>query len=719
MNDERALDDIVVTELGDRDAVGICGSLLSQLGAIVIRVEPSRVARPHDARRVQLVAGKLSLSYDESSANDRALLSRLVARSDAVLTSSDVDPAGFQIAAQMSQNVICDVTAFGNTGPRAGEPMSEMQIQALSGIMHTTGHSDRPPLPISVPVTGYMTAAYAVAAILAALRVRRLQGFCQRIDIAMFDAAVVSLNGYLTGVLTGQVADRSRMGNRHTSIAPWNQYRTADGWILICAGSQSQWDRLCERMGRPDVALQFKTQPERVRRADEVDAIIEAWTRTMSMAECVDRLGSAGVACGPIAPVEGFAREANLDFRGMIRRLHDPVSCQEIFVPASPMGLKVTPPLQAERIPAPGADRAEVERLVSRGPVRKPEARRPGKPARPLDGIRVVEVGQYTTAPLCARHLAHLGADVIKIEKIGGDESRTYGPFLDGRSEINWMNNADKRGMMLDLLSPAGKDVLKSLLRTADVFIENNKPGTLARFGFSREVLAGINPKLIYCAISGFGTHSLYANRPGFDTVIQAMSGFMSAVNPGGEPVKSGISMSDQMGAEMGIVSIIAAIENRDRNGRGEFIDLSMQDVSCWLTAPLWNTEPASIPRPSVLRCADGYVLAETGEARLPQFDALAEKSRSEAGALLAAAGLTAVPVNTVREAAEMPHTIARKIWFTMRDGGQDWPTLCSPLRLQLTPPEITRAAPRLDQDRKEILREIGYTIEVLANEQL
>ncbi len=324
----------------------------------------------------------------------------------------------------------------------------------------------------------------------------------------------------------------------------------------------------------------FKTQPDRVRHVDQVDAIIEAWTCTMSTAECVDQLGAAGVACGPIAPIDGCTREANLDFRGMIRRLRDPVSEQEIFVPASPMGLTVTPPVPAEGSRRRGRIAPRIERLVAQRPVREPAAMPRGPLARPLEGIRIVEVGQYTTAPLCARHLAHLGADVIKIEKAGGDKLRTYGPFLDGRSEINWMNNADKRGMMLDLLSPAGKDVLEALLRTADVFIENNKPGTLARFGFSREVLAGINPRLIYCAISGFGTNSLYADRPGFDTVIQAVSGFMSAANPGGEPIKSGISLSDQMGAEMGIVSIIAAIENRDRTGLGEFIDLSMQDAS-------------------------------------------------------------------------------------------------------------------------------------------
>jgi crotonobetainyl-CoA:carnitine CoA-transferase CaiB-like acyl-CoA transferase len=717
-----ALQGMIVTELGGREAVGICGSLLAQLGATVVLVEPSGAARERDAHRAPFAAGKLSLSYDGGE-RDRELLGDLMARSDVVLTSSDVDAANLQLGAPHLDAIVCDVTAFGGAGPRAGEPASELQLQALSGIMHTSGQSDGPPAPIFIPVIGYSAAIYAAAAVLAALRVRRLQGLSQRVEVAMYDAAIVSLNVYLAGVLTGQVGDRTRMGARHPTIAPWNQYKTADGWVLICAGSQSQWEKLRDEMGRPDIAARFKTQTARVQGVEQLDEAIESWTRTLSASECVERLGAAGVACGPIAPIDLFPREANLDYRAMIRKLRDPVSGDDVFAPASPLSLRETPPVQPDRIPAPGADRVTIKRLIDERIPRQPIAAPLGKLARPLAGVRVVEVGQYTTAPLCARHLAHLGADVIKIEKPGGDESRTYGPFMSGRSEINWMNNVDKRGLVLDLLSPTGKDKLTALLKTADVFIENNKPGTLARFGFSREALATINPKLVYCAISGFGADSLYASRPGFDTVIQAMSGFMTAANPGGAPLKSGISTSDLMGAETGIVAILAALENRERTGRGEFIDLSMQDVSCWLTATAWNGNATAARRSVVVPCADGYVLAETDEAGLAEAlrclaltaEALVGKTRDEVAARLAEVDLAVAPVNSVREAAQMPQAVARRVWFTMPDGGHDWPTLASPLRLHLTPAEITRPAPGLDQHGEEILREIGYSAQSAA----
>ncbi len=711
MTRDTVLAGTVVVELGAREAAGICGSLLAQLGATVIVVEPSTRAAPRDVCRGQFVAGKLSVSYDGNLDRDRDLLGALIARGDVVLTSSDVDPADFRVGSLPPENILCDITAFGGAGPLAGRALSEMQLQALSGLMHTTGNSDGAPLPVSVPVIGTMTGAFASAAVLAALRVRRRQGPGQFVEVAMFDAAIVSLNVYLAGVLTGQITDRARMGNRHPTISPWNLYPTSDGWVLICAGNHTQWQRLCDQMGRPDVAEMFKTQYERVLRVDEVDLAVEAWTRTTSTSDCIARLGAAGVASGPIAPLDRYPREANLDFRGMIRTLHDPVRGCDIFVPSSPLSLRGSPPVQPDTIPAPDADRAAVERIAQTDLTKR--AYTPfEKWDRPLAGIRVIEVGQYTTAPTCARHLAHLGAEVIKVEKPGGDESRTYGPFVDGRSEVNWLNNADKRDIMLDIVSPEGAEILTALLRTADVFIENSKPGTLAKFGFSYDTLRQINPKLVYCAISGFGAVSLYADRPGFDTVIQAMSGFMSAANPGGEPLKSGISTSDLMGAEIGIVAILAALEHRERTGQGQYIDLSMQDISCWLTAPGWNSAANDVVRPVTLRCSDGYVLAETDEATLSNAEltreAVAGRSRSEVAALLEGAGVSAAPVNSVREAVEMPHTLYRKIWFMMQDGEHQWPTLSCPMRLHLTPPEIRRGAPRLDQDGDSILYELG-----------
>lgn len=705
---------IVVTELGGREAVGICGTLLAQLGATVFVVESSNGARPRDAHRTQLLAGKLSLAFEDADKDAKALLEKLVADSDVVLTSSDVDPAALQVTTPQPNNIVCDLTAFGSDGPRAGEALNEAQLQALSGIMDTTGMADGPPMTIGVPIIGYCTGTYAAAAVLAALRVKRRQGRGQRIEVAMFDTAFVSLNVFLAGVKSG---DAKRMGNRHPSTPAWNLFETSDGAVLICAGSQSQWQRLCESMQRPDVAAKFATAALRMQGVVEVEAAIGAWTRTLSTSDCVEKLVAAGVAAGPIAPIDRYPHEANIDYRKMVRKLHDPVSGTDVFVPASPMPLRGSPPVQPDRIPARGADRAEIERIVGHlAPAARPAAPA-AKLAPSLAGIRVVEVGQYTSAPLCARHLAHLGADVIKIEKPGGDESRTYGPRHGALSEVYCMSNADKRSIVLDLQKPEGMEVLKMLLRTADVLVENTKPGTLARFGLSAEALAAINPKLVYCAISGFGSDSIYGDRPGFDTVIQGMAGFMTAVNPDGIPLKSGISSADLIGTQIAIVGILAALEARDRAGHGQFVDLSMQDAACWLTSTVWNTDLKTLPRPPVMACADGYVLAASSKAELDgclreaglSREELATKTRAELEALLIKLGLPAARINSVLEACELPQIAARKLWLTQQVEGREWPMLASPLRLHLTPPSISRPAPSLNEDGPAILKELGY----------
>ena len=713
---EHPLSGVIVAELGGREAVGVCGTLLAQLGATVIVVEPNGPARPRDALRAQSLAGKLSLSFDSTSEADKALLASLIAGSDVVIASSDIDAADLQVATKQPANIVCNLTAFGAIGPRAGEALSELQLQALTGLMDTTGMANGPPLAIGVPVVSYFAAAYGAAAVLAALRVKRRQRFGQRIEVAMFDAAFASLHVFLAGVKSGQAAKIGRIGNRHSSTPAWNLFATADGSVLICAGSQAQWTRLCELMQRPDVAAKFDTAAKRMQNVDEVEAEMEAWTRTLSTAACVESLIAAGVAAGPIAPIDQYPREANLDYRGMIRTLFDPVSGRDVFVPASAMPMRGSPPVQPASIPARDADRARVEQIASQFPPAKDPGPPPAHLDRPLAGIRIVEVGQYTSAPLCARHLAHLGAEVIKVEKRGGDESRTFGPRHGERSEVYGLNNADKRSIVLDLQSQEGMDVLKTLLRTADVLVENTKPGTLAKFGLSAETIAEINPNLVYCAISGFGSDSMYGDRPGFDTVIQAMAGFMTAVNPGGIPFKSGISSADLMGTLLAITGILAALEFRARGGAGQFIDLSMQDAACWLTAAVWNKDLKTIQRPAMVQCADGFVFSGVGEAELAAclgkadstLAELAMQSRAQVDARLRGLGLPSAPVNSVIEACDLPQTEARGIFFTQPAEGRDWPMVGSPFGLQLTPPQILRAGPSPNEDGPAILKELG-----------
>lgn len=698
-----SLGGMVVTELGCRGAVSVCGSLLAQLGARVITVEQD-APRPH---RAQYAAGKLSIRPDPAVPADRALIERLVRRSDATLASSDVDPAWLAaLLANEPANVLCDITAFGATGTLAGTPYSELEIQALSGIMDTTGFPDGPPVPIRVPIVDVVAGTYAATATVAAHRVRRVQGVGQRVDVALFDGAFAALRSFLTTVLTSPTANKSRLGNRHPTVAPWNLYRTTDGFVLICAGNTyGMYERLCTLIGRPELAPRFPTQKSRIGAVAEMDPAIEAWTGGRSTAECVEQMLAVGVVSGPIAPVDDFPREPNLAFRGMIRRVFDPQRGAEVFVPGSPLRMSATPGIAPARIPAADEDRAAVSAIALGLAAADQPTRAPSR--RALEGVRIIEIGQYTTAPMCSRELAHLGAEVIRIEQPGGSESRAGADQINGVSVSFRMNNADKKTMVVDLGDPFDAEALRRLIGTADVLVENLKPGTLAKFGFTPAAIAAINPRLVYCAITGFGADSLYPTRPAFDMVITAMAGFMSVLSADGQPLKSGISTADLMGAEMAMLAILGALDHLERTGEGQYVDLSMQDVTAWLTQTAWNRALEGRVEPAVARVADGYILVEAGSAALDGV-VLAGLDRAASVTTLAGRGVRAVPVQTVREAAWMDHTVARRLWFRMTEDGTEWPMLASPLRLTATPPTVTHLAVPMNHDRDDLLASVG-----------
>ncbi|MFL5439273.1 MAG: CaiB/BaiF CoA transferase family protein, partial [Myxococcales bacterium] len=198
----------------------------------------------------------------------------------------------------------------------------------------------------------------------------------------------------------------------------------------------------------------------------------------------------------------------------------------------------------------------------------------------PLEGIRVVEVGNFMAAPFCAMQLADLGADVVKVENPdGGDLTRASGPFLEGGESSPFVRlNRNKRSLALDLKSGKGKDVFRRLVSKADIVVENLRPGTMAELGIDYPKLAALDPRLIYVAASGWGQDGPYADRPGLDIMAQGMSGLMSITGPegGGGPVKVGVPVTDLTCALYGALAAVAALHARERTGRGTFIDVCL-----------------------------------------------------------------------------------------------------------------------------------------------
>lgn len=724
-----ALKGTLVVELGGRIAAGVCGSILAQLGAKVVLVEIPVIKTFHDSKwqnRDQVALGKLSFLPKYTTDADLVLLHRLIKSSDAVLISSDIDDdIEKRLPPRLKEGrVVCDITAYGMSAQSESVADTELQVQAVSGIIDTTGSPKDQPIPIMLPIVEFMTGIYAASATIAALRVKRQSKIGQVIDMALYDCAFASQTTFLTNVLTGKTCSVNRIGNHHAMISPWNVFRAKDGWILICAGSDIQWQRLCKIMGHPELGTdkRYFRMLDRIAKVDEIDRLIQSWTTSLTVADCITRLSNEAIACGPIIEIKDYPSEPNLEYRSMIKSVFNPVSGRNVFVPNSPLRMSASPGRIPDRLQMPDADRDEIISIVTKQegvsfsnktvPSGSTSAR------LPLAGIRIIEIGHYTTVPLSTKYLAGLGAEVIKIEPPEGEATRDWQPMQDGQGYFFTYMNSDKRSMMLDLRTDHGVSVLRQLIKISDVLIENLKPGALAKRGFGPADIACLNPRIIYCSVSGFGVHSIYPGRPAFDTVIQAMSGVMDVIRCDGVPMKSGISSADHLGSAMAVVAVLAALEYRDCVGVGQIIDLSMQDIAAWMTQFAWNGQKEGRAPVSVICCSDGYVVAEATDLLLTSelqgvilMDLLRIRttiSRNELVTKLATCGITSAPILTVPEMVSHPRTKLRRLWFTVDKNGKKWPLLASPLRLLGTPPIVQFPMPTLGRDNAAILNMVS-----------
>ena len=378
----------------------------------------------------------------------------------------------------------------------------------------------------------------------------------------------------------------------------------------------------------------------------------------------------------------------------------------------------------------------------------------------PLEGIRVLDWTLALAGPFCGLVLADLGADVIKIENPDPKE-RTAGGLAAYKGENGHflIVNRNKRGFTVNMKDPRGQEMFYELVKTADVLVQNFRPGVMKRLGCDYETLSAINPRLVYCSISGFGEGSPYADLAGLDLIAQGLSGLMSVTGDpeaGGAPVKVGTPVCD-MGAGMyGALGIISALYHRDQvSGRGQQIETTLLDTPLsWLTwraAEYWGTGEVPEPQGSgraayrAFKCSDGrWVNIGPSNRRWPaacqtlgldhliedprfvtptlrvenhrELSALfqqrfLERTSEEWIAAFQAAGIPTGPIKTVPEALADEHAQAREMVIEV-----DHPvigrmkTLGVPVKLSETPGGVTRAAPVLGQHNDEIMQELGYS---------
>lgn len=407
-------------------------------------------------------------------------------------------------------------------------------------------------------------------------------------------------------------------------------------------------------------------------------------------------------------------------------------------------------------------------------------------PAQPLAGVRVLDLSRVLAGPWCTQTLADLGADVIKIERpmrngSGGDDTRGWGPpFLRDREGHDTAEaayylgtNRNKRSVTVDIARPEGQALIRRLVQRSDVFVENFKVGDMARYGLDSASLLALNPRLVYCSITGFGQTGPYRDRAGYDYAVQGMGGLMSVTGPsrqeiaddapGGGPQKVGVAVADLFTGMYAATSILAALRHRDLTGQGQAIDMALLDTQVAMLANLGANYLATGVAPQragnahqnivpyqVFEVADGHMILAVGNdtqfakycevagqpelARDPRFarnadrvrhravlvpmlaEVMRTRTRADWLSALEAAKVPCGPINDLADVFADPQVQARGMTVEMPHPLADRVRLvASPMKFSATPVQYRRPPPLLGEHTDEVLAEAGLMAEERA----
>jgi crotonobetainyl-CoA:carnitine CoA-transferase CaiB-like acyl-CoA transferase len=397
----------------------------------------------------------------------------------------------------------------------------------------------------------------------------------------------------------------------------------------------------------------------------------------------------------------------------------------------------------------------------------------------PLSHLKVLDMSRVLAGPWCGQLLSDLGATVIKIERPadetsrGGDDTRTWGPpYLkdaqgrDTTEAAYYLSaNRGKKSLTLDISTPEGQEIIRQLAANSDIVLENYKVGQLKKYGLDYASLKAVNPKLIYCSITGFGQTGPYAHRAGYDYVIQGMGGFMSITGerddlPGGGPQKAGVAVADLMTGMYSGVAILAAITHREQTGEGQYIDMALLDCQVAMLANMNTNYLTSGKAPvragnahqnltpyQVFKVADGYVIVAVGNdgqftkycqaggrpelSSDPRFRTNPERVRNRAEMIplleqmmltktrqqwmdqLEAVGVPCGPINSIADTFDNPQVQARGLKIDLpHPTAGTVPLVANPIKSSGTPLEYAAPPPLLGEHTDTVLRDLGYAPE-------
>lgn len=789
MSRATGLEGIRVVEMGEGVSAAYAAKLMADLGADVVKIEPpggdrARLRGPfpggvpdpeQSGLFLYLNTNKRGVRLDP--ARERPELESLVARADILvhnLPAAQMDRSGIVYDALRRLNprlVLCSITPFGLTGPYRDYRAYDINLVHGGGWGYLSPGAlelaAAPPLTPAGSQAGFQGGLAGALAALAACRAAQRTGRGEHIDLSVQSFVASFLEQalpYYTYV--GQVA--TRFGQR--LLYPWGIYRCADGPIFLAAIEEDQWQRLVELMGNPEWA-QLEIFGNTVGRSQNWDIVklhLEEWFADWKVEDLFHAGQARRICFAPVFSLSQVAAQDHLRSRGFFVEVTHP-RAGRIVHPGAPYRLER--PWWSLRRPAPllGEHTAEVRtELETPVPPRPAPAVSPTV-GLPLEGVRVVDLTWVWAGPFAAMHLAHLGADVIKLESMTRLDAGRRLPVVPrgekwGPNRSGYFNqwNQGKRSCALNFGKPEGVRIAKELIARSDVVIENFSTGVLDRLGLGYEVLRELRPDIILASISGYGHTGPLKNYMAYGPAVAPLTGLSSLTGYAGDvPREVGISYGDPNAGINAAVAIAAALLARERTGEGQHIDLSLWEPMAALVAEGWmeyamngsepermgNRHPQMAPH-GCFRCAGDEcwvtlaceseeewraLCAAIGQPALasdPRFADPAARKRNEdelertieawtsqrdrwdVTRELQAAGVAAFPSLSSRDLVEDPHLAQRGFFERLAHPEVGVRTHAGiPWRLAEAPNGVRAAAPLLGADTEAVLGDLlGYS---------
>ena len=720
------LSDLVVVEVSGDVATRYCGKLFAEHGARVITAyQPENGRLGYGGEAGAAYAAWLDSNKEVTGELPAGIAPDLVIAGQ---TPGDVAKAEELVAGFARQPLMLALTWFGQTGPSAAWHGSDGIIQAMSGIAYAFGPVEGPPVLPQGHAPQVVGGGTAFIAALAALYGRRLGRAAQRVDVSVLEAFLCLTENGGPAVAQGGPVSRRRGVNLFGPVYPQSIFAATDGWIGVTALTPQQWQTLCDLVGLPALARNpaFATTDLRMAASAQLDTILEPALRNLS----ARRLLLDGQARRlPLSPVPRMAE--------LLETPH--WRERQSFRTINAAGLAFEAPAMPFRLHARGEAVASEGGAVGAGP---------------LAGLRVLDLSMGWSGPLCGRHFADLGADVIKVEACAhmdwwrGWNALEAGdpPPYEMRANFNAVNR-NKRGITLDLRSPQGCDILRRLVEDADLLIENYAPGVLDRLGLSADALAPINPGLVYISMGAFGSAGPWSGFRAYGSTTEQASG-MPFLHGRADwpPAMQHTAYGDPIAGIYAAAAALIALYGRAATG-GVTIDLSQVECLFQLAADGIIAQSATgAPPPRTgnaratsflrdcFRCAgaDAWVAVDIdSSARLPALSratgtTMAARSPSSAAVgaalggwasgrsardaayILQQAGIAAGPVVRATDLLDDPHLAATGFWRRAERrfvGTHVVPR--APYAIDGKFRTINRSAPTLGEHNAEVLGEL------------